>query len=72
MSQNDPILECIDNTGAKGEYTALAKDNWREVRKVEGASKGKPFVVPESGNIRLPKFCRGKQIRIFVEVVEDE
>jgi hypothetical protein len=72
MTKTDPILRCVDDSGAEGEYYALDRAKWREVRKVQKEDKGKPFVIPPSGNIRLPSFTIGKQVRIFAEVSDDD
>lgn len=75
MTKADTILRCVDDSGAVGEYHALDKQKWREVRKVQGDEKGKPYTVPDKGAhkgiIRLPAYCIGKQIRIFVEAEDD-
>lgn len=69
MTKSDPVLRCVDDTGAKGEFYALDRGNWREIRKVQPkAEKGKPFTVPTNGIFRFPSFCKGKQVRIFIEV----
>lgn len=71
MTKTDPILRCVDDTGAEGEYYALDRSKWREVRKVQGKDKGKPYTVPDNGVIKFPSFCVGKRLRIFVEDIND-
>lgn len=67
MTKSDPILRCVDDSGATGEFYALDRKTWREIRKSQGENKGKPFEVPESGIIRLPCWAAHKKLRIFVE-----
>ncbi len=69
MTKTDKTVQCIDNTGAKGEYHLLDKGEWREIRKIQGETKGKPYIVPKTGIIRLPSMCIGKELRVYVEVV---
>lgn len=75
MTKSDTVLTCVDDSGAVGEFYALDRKMWKELRKVQGKDKGKPYTVPNTGAqkgiIRLPSFCTGKQIRIFVEVDDD-
>lgn len=69
MTKTDQTIECIDNTGAKGEYHLLDKSEWREIRKVQGKDAGKPYIVPKNGKITLPSFCINREVRIYVEVI---
>jgi hypothetical protein len=71
MTKTDPILTCTDDSGAKGEFYALDRSIWRELRRVQGKDKGKPYIIPENGIIRLPKQFKKQKIRIFVEIIEE-
>lgn len=68
MTKTDKILRCVDDTGAEGELYALDRGKWRELRKVQGAEKGKPFTISETGWVKLPKVFKNHEIRIFVKV----
>jgi len=70
MTRTNPDLQIIDNTDedASGEAHVLFCSKWKEVRKVQGKEKGKPFAVPESRNITLSTEYIGRKIRVFVEV----
>lgn len=68
MTKIDKILRCIDDTGAEGELYALDRDKWRELRKVQGDEKGKPYIIPKTGLIRFPTIFKNCEIRVFVKV----
>lgn len=68
MTKTDKILRCVDDTGAEGELYALDRDKWRELRKVQGDEKGKPYVIPPTGQIRFPLVFKNLEIRVFVKV----
>lgn len=68
MTKTDKILRCVDDTGADGELYALDRDKWRELRKVQGNEKGKPFTISETGWVKLPKVFKNHELRIYVKV----
>jgi len=70
MTITDPDIQIINNTDedASGEAHVLFCNKWKEVRKVQGKDKGKPYEVPENKIITLSKEYIGKKVRIFVEV----
>ena len=65
------MLRCVDDSGANKELYALDRSAWREVRRIQGKNKGKPYVLPENCVIRLPAIYKNRQLRIFVENEED-
>jgi hypothetical protein len=71
MTKTDTVLRCVDDSGAEGEFYALDRAKWREVRRVHGKDKGKPYTVPENCIIKLPVAYKNKQLRIFVEIMGD-
>ena len=70
MTTNN-LLRCVDDSGAEGELYALDRGKWRELRRTQGKDKGKPYSISENQILKLPSFCIGKKIRIFVEETDD-
>lgn len=70
MTKTDKVVRCIDDTGAEGEYTMLDRGKWKELRKVQGADKGKPYSVQENGTIIISRLYAGKEVRIFIKEEE--
>jgi hypothetical protein len=67
MTKTDPIIICLDDTGAEGEYTALDRKVWRELRKVQGIDKGKPLMIQENGRLQLGREFSGYEVRVFIK-----
>jgi hypothetical protein len=67
MTKTDPIIICLDDTGAEGEYTSLDRKVWRELRKVQGIDKGKPLMIQENGRLQLGREFSGYEVRVFVK-----
>jgi hypothetical protein len=74
MSKKTKDLICLDDSGAKNEFYALSKGGWIELRRTQGEDKGKPYTVSDSlqVNIRFSKEDVGKQLRVYIEKVEDD
>jgi len=62
-------IQYFNNAGSEGEFYALDKTKWQELRKIKGIEKGKPYNVLNGGLIKISEKYSNMEVRIFVRRV---